>query len=307
MQNNISKALLRKKFATIESPVKPEWIKVKIQTDKINQIKKTLKSNRIVTVCEEAMCPNMSDCWAKSHATFMILGDICTRACSFCNISTGKPNQVDHTEPVRVANSVKKLNLSHVVITSVDRDDLKDGGAQHFSDTINEIKLKCPDTTIEVLTPDFRNKINSIDLLSKCQIDVFNHNLETVKSLYKSVRPGANYNHSLSILSKIKRLNAKLFTKSGIMIGLGEKFSEIMELMDDLRHNNVDFITIGQYLRPTKNHHPVIEYHSPDYFRKLYDEAIRRGFKIVSSSPFTRSSYHAEDDFKKLKYITLNA
>jgi lipoic acid synthetase len=307
MQNNISKALLRKKFSSIDSPVKPEWIKVKIQTDKINEIKKTLKLNKIVTVCEEAMCPNMSDCWEKSHATFMILGDICTRSCSFCNISTGKPNQVDHTEPLRVANSVKKLKLSHVVITSVDRDDLKDGGAQHFSNTINEIKLKCPNTTIEILTPDFRNKKNSIELLSKCQIDVFNHNLETVKSLYKSVRPGADYKHSLTILKNIKRLNTKLFTKSGIMIGLGEKFSEIMKLMDDLRHNDVDFITIGQYLRPTKNHHPVIEYHKQDYFRKLYEEAMSRGFKIASSSPFTRSSFHAEDDFKKLKYIALNA
>ena len=307
MQSNISKALLRKKFSQIESPAKPEWIKIKIQFDKINEIKRTLKSNKIVTVCEEAMCPNMFDCWAKSHATIMILGDICTRACSFCNISTGKPNHVDHTEPIRVANSVKKLKLSHVVITSVDRDDLDDGGAKHFSNTINEIKLKCPNTTIEILTPDFRNKKNSIELLSKCQIDVFNHNLETVKSLYKSVRPGAEYNHSLSILRNIKKLNPNLFTKSGIMIGLGEKFSQIMELMDDLRHIDVDFITIGQYLRPTKNHHPVIEYHSLDYFNKLHDEAISRGFKIVSSSPFTRSSYHAEDDFKKLKYITLNA
>ncbi len=307
MQNKISKALLRKKFSIIDNPIKPKWIKVKIQTDKINEIKKTLKSNRIVTVCEEAMCPNMSNCWAKSHATFMILGDVCTRACSFCNISTGKPNQVDHTEPIRVANSVKKLKLSHVVITSVDRDDLKDGGAMHFSNTIREIKLKCPNTTIEILTPDFKNKKDSIELLSRCQIDVFNHNLETVNSLYKIVRPGADYKHSLSILKNIKKLNPKLFTKSGIMIGLGEKYSEIINLMDDLRNNNVDFITIGQYLRPTRYHHPVIEYHNPDYFRKLYDDAMSRGFKIASSSPFTRSSFHAEDDFKKLKNLTLNA
>jgi lipoic acid synthetase len=237
----------------------------------------------------------------------MILGDICTRACSFCNISTGKPNHVDHMEPIRVANSVKKLKLSHVVITSVDRDDLNDGGAKHFSNTISEIKLKCPNTTIEILTPDFRNKKNSIELLSKCQIDVFNHNLETVESLYKTVRPGADYKHSLSILRNIKKLNPNLFTKSGIMIGLGEKFYEIMKLMDDLRCNDVDFITIGQYLRPTRNHHPVIKYHSPDYFQKLYEEAMSRGFKIASSSPFTRSSYHAEDDFKRLKYIMLNA
>ena len=307
MENNLSKALLRKKFSKIDSPTKPEWIKVKIRIDKINEIKKTLRSNRVVTVCEEAMCPNMSDCWAKSHATFMILGDICTRSCSFCNIGTGKPKQLDPTEPIRVANSVKKLKLSHVVITSVDRDDLHDGGAEHFLNTINEIKLKCPDTTIEILTPDFKNKKKSIELLSECPIDVFNHNLETVSTLYSSVRPGADYKHSLSILRNIKKLNSKLFTKSGIMIGLGEKHSEIMKLMDDLRQNDVDFITIGQYLRPTRNHHPVIEYHTPSYFQKLYHEAMSRGFKIASASPFTRSSFHAEDDFKKLKNMMSHA
>ena len=306
MQKNISKALLRKKFSTIESPVKPEWIKVKIQYDKINEIKKTLKSNKIVTVCEEAMCPNMSDCWAKSHATFMILGDICTRSCSFCNISTGKPNYVDHTEPIRVANAVKKLKLSHVVITSVDRDDLNDGGAKHFINTINEIKLKCPNTTIEILTPDFRNKKNSIELLSKCQIDVFNHNLETVKSLYKSVRPGADYKHSLSILRNIKKLNPNLFTKSGIMIGLGEEFSEIKKLMEDLRCNDVDFITIGQYLQPSKKHHPLERYYHPDEFNELEIIAKSKGFLLVSSSPLTRSSYHADEDFAKLKQNRLN-
>ena len=307
MANSISKALLRKKFSTINSPVKPAWIKVKIQSDKIQQVKNTVQSNRVVTVCEEAMCPNISDCWAKSHATFMILGDTCTRSCSFCNISTGKPNTLDSLEPIRVANSVKKLNLSHVVITSVDRDDLEDGGARQFLNTINHIKLKCYNTTIEVLTPDFRNKKNSIELLAECPIDVFNHNLETVRSLYKNVRPGADYDHSLRILKKIKKLNSKLFTKSGIMIGMGEKYSEIMKLMDDLRNHNVDFITIGQYLRPTKHHHPVIEYHNPGYFDKLYNEAINRGFKIASSSPFTRSSFHAEDDFKRLKKLTMNA
>ena len=307
MQNNISKALLRKKFSLIDSPVKPEWIKVKIQTDKIKNVETTLKSNRVITVCEEAMCPNLSECWSKSHATFMILGDTCTRSCSFCNISTGKPGAVDSFEPIRIANSVKELNLSHVVITSVDRDDLKDGGAKHFSNTIKQIKLKCPSTTIEVLTPDFRNKRNSIELLANCPIDVFNHNLETVKPLYRNVRPGADYDHSLKILKKMKALNSNLFTKSGIMIGLGEKFSQIMTLMDDLRQHDVDFITIGQYLRPTRNHYPVIEYHSPSYFDKLYDEAIKREFKIASSSPFTRSSFHAEKDFKKLKNFISNA
>lgn len=303
MQNKLSKSLLRKRFSTVNSPPKPKWIKVKVQSDKIGNVKNTLRSNRVVTVCEEAICPNMSECWAKSHATFMILGDTCTRSCSFCNISTGKPSPIDVFEPIRVANSVKKLNLSHVVITSVDRDDLKDGGAMHFINTINQIKLKCPNTTIEILTPDFRNKKDAIELFAECPIDVFNHNLETVKPLYRNVRPGADYEHSLKILKNIKTLNAKLFTKSGIMIGLGENFSQVTKLMDDLRNHNVDFITIGQYLRPTKNHHPVVKYHSPDYFDKLYNEAINRGFKIVSSSPFTRSSFHAEEDFKRLKGI----
>ena len=307
MQNIMSKALLRKKFANIASPRKPEWIKVKVQTEKIKEVKTTLNSNRVITVCEEAMCPNLHNCWAKSHATFMILGDTCTRSCSFCNIATGKPNAIDSFEPVRVANSVKSLNLKHVVITSVDRDDLKDGGAEHFSNTIKKIKLKCPNTTIEVLTPDFKNKENSIELLAKCPIDVFNHNLETVKSLYSIVRPGADYNHSLKILKNIKVLNPKLFTKSGIMIGLGEQFSDITTLMDDLRSHDVDFITIGQYLRPTKHHHPVIKYHDPEYFTKLYEEAMKREFKIASSSPFTRSSYHAEEDFNKLKLSVNNA
>ena len=307
MQNNISKALLRKKFSTIDSPTKPEWIRVKLRSDEIRELKNILKTDRVVTVCEEAMCPNMSDCWAKSHATFMILGDICTRSCSFCNIKTGKPKNIDKFEPIRIANSVKKLNLSHVVITSVDRDDLQDGGAEHFSKTIDKIKSKCPNVSIEILTPDFKNKPNSIKLLAKCPIDVFNHNLETVKTLYKRVRPGADYDHSLKILKEIKKYNPKLFTKSGIMIGLGEDLSQIMQLMNDLRQNDVDFITIGQYLRPSKNHHPVVKYHHPEYFKKLYNEAMNMGFKIASVSPFTRSSFHAEDDFKKLKYLTLNA
>ena len=307
MQNNLSKALLRKKFSLTDSPEKPEWIKVKAQTNIIKDVKNIIKSNRVVTVCEEAMCPNISECWAKSHATFMILGDTCTRSCSFCNINTGKPNPIDVIEPIRVANSVKKLNLSHVVITSVDRDDLRDGGAMHFYNTIKQIKLKCPNTTIEVLTPDFKNKKNSLELIAKCPIDVFNHNLETVKPLYKNVRPGADYVNSLNVLKNIKKLNSNLFTKSGIMIGLGENFSQIMQLMDDLRAHSVDFITIGQYLRPTRNHHPVIEYHSPDYFDKLYDEAMSRGFKIASSSPFTRSSFHAEEDLNKIKKLSLNA
>ena len=307
MKDNISKSLLRKNFSSHQSPQKPHWIKVPIYSSKTEEVKRTLKLNRIVTVCEEAMCPNISSCWSKKHATFMILGDTCTRSCSFCNIQTGKPNPIDPLEPIRVANSVKQLRLTHVVITSVDRDDLDDGGAKHFYETINQIKKKCIDTTIEILTPDFKNKPSAIEVISKCPIDVFNHNMETVESLYRNVRPGANYKHSLKLLKKIKDINKKIFTKSGIMIGLGEKYIEIQKLMDDLRSQDVDFLTIGQYLRPTKNHHPVIEYHNPDYFIKLYDEAIKMGFKIVSSSPFTRSSFHAEDDYKRLKQTTLNA
>ena len=303
MSNNLSKSLLRKNFSRVESPKKPDWIKVPIKNHRINETKNKLEKNRIITVCEEALCPNLSNCWEQSHATFMILGDICTRSCSFCNIKTGKPQSVDPLEPFRVANAVKQLNLNHVVITSVDRDDLPDGGAKHFVDTINQIKFTCSNTTIEVLTPDFKNKINALDLLSECQIDVFNHNLETVQSHYSSVRPGANYYHSLDILKSFKEICPNVFTKSGIMIGLGETFSEIKNLMDDLRLNNVDFITIGQYLRPSKNHHPVIEYHKPEYFNKLYEEAMSRGFKIASSSPFTRSSFHASKDFEKLKKI----
>ncbi len=304
MNNNLSKSLLRKKFNLIDSPKKPKWIKVKIPSSKINFTKNCLKSNRITTVCEEAMCPNLSECWEKSHATFMILGDTCTRSCSFCNIHTGKPLPIDTLEPLRIANTVNELNLSHVVITSVDRDDLSDGGARHFLNTINEIKKKCNNTTIEILTPDFKNKEDALQILSKAPIDVFNHNLETVSSLYSKVRPGADYSHSLNILKKIKKLKLKIFTKSGIMIGLGEKYYEILNLMDDLRESDVDFITIGQYLRPTMNHYPVLKYHEPSYFSKLYDEAISRGFKIVSSSPFTRSSYHAEDDFNHLKKLS---
>ena len=232
----------------------------------------------------------------------MILGDTCTRSCSFCNIKTGKPNTLDPFEPFRVANAVKKLSLNHVVITSVDRDDLSDGGADHFVKTINAIKNKSPHTTIEILTPDFRKKHECIKHIAQADIDIFNHNLETVKSLYTKVRPGAEYEHSLKILSDIKNHKKNLITKSGIMIGLGEKLDEVISLMDDLRSANVDFITIGQYLRPTINHHPVIEYHTPDYFDNLSRIASNKGFKMVASSPFTRSSYHADEDFEKLKY-----
>ena len=276
---------------------------VKVESENAVNLRKKLKANRVITVCEEAMCPNLSDCWSKNHATFMILGDICTRSCSFCNISTGRPASVDSFEPYRIANSVQELKLNHVVITSVDRDDLYDGGVTQFVNTISQIKKRSPKTSIEILTPDFKNKQNAIYKLSECNIDVFNHNLETVKRLYKDIRPGANYKHSLDLLKKIKKLKPAVFTKSGIMIGLGETYDEILELMGDLIKYQVDFLTIGQYMRPTKFHHPVIEYHHPEYFAKLYEEAIKIGFKIVSSSPFTRSSFHAEKDFTRLKEL----
>ena len=301
MPNNISKALLRKKFSTIDSPVKPEWIKVKIQIDKINEIKKTLKSNKIVTVCEEAMCPNMSDCWAKSHATFMILGDICTRACSFCNISTGKPNHVDHMEPIRVANSVKKLKLSHVVITSVDRDDLEDGGSEHFYKVVKATREKNPETSIEVLTPDFLRKGDAYKKVLEADLDVFNHNIETVPRLYTKVRPGARYFASLELLKNAKAFNKKVFTKSGIMVGLGETKEEVIQVMDDLRSAEVDFITIGQYLQPSAKHHPLDRYYHPDEFKEFENIAKTKGFLLVSSSPLTRSSYHADEDFRRLQ------
>ena len=307
MDNQISKALLRKKFSDFKSPVKPDWIKVSIPSSKINQTKNTLKKNKIVTVCEEALCPNLSECWEKKHATVMILGEVCTRSCSFCNIKTGKPERIDPFEPLRIANTVASLALKHVVITSVDRDDLEDGGAKHFANTIEKIKQRSPHTTIEILTPDFKGKDSSLGIISKTEIDVFNHNLETVSRLYKDVRPGANYNHSLEILGEMKKLKPDIFTKSGIMIGLGENFDEISKLMDDLRERDVDFITVGQYLRPSLNHHPVIKYHDPEYFIRVQEEALKKGFKIASSSPFTRSSYHAEDDFNKLRKLQVNA
>jgi len=298
----ISKSLIRKKFNNLESPKKPEWIKVSSFAKNLNLTASIIDNHRLTTVCEEAICPNISECWNKKHATFMILGDICTRSCSFCNIQTGKPNSVDPYEPLRVAKAVKALNLKHVVITSVDRDDLYDGGASHFVKTISKVRELNHLTSIEILTPDFNNKKNAINELIKCNVDVFNHNLETVQNLYETVRPGANYNNSLELLKlfKLKSLN-KVFTKSGIMIGLGESESEVINLMDDLIRAGVDFLTIGQYLRPSKNHYPVIEYHHPSYFDHLKNIAVNKGFKIVSSSPFTRSSFHADDDFKKLK------
>ena len=299
----ISKSLIRKNFSNLESPKKPEWIKVTSFSKNLNLTASIVNDQRLTTVCEEALCPNISECWNKKHATFMILGEVCTRSCSFCNIQTGKPTDVDPFEPLRVAKAVRSLNLKHVVITSVDRDDLHDGGASHFVQTISKIRDLNKEVSIEILTPDFKNKINAIDKIIKCKVDVFNHNLETVKRLYNEVRPGADYNNSLNLLNTFKLNSLNTFTKSGIMIGLGEKEDEVVSLMDDLIENGVDFLTIGQYLRPSKNHYPVIEYHHPSYFDHLKKIAIEKGFKIVSSTPFTRSSYHADDDFKALKNI----
>ena len=279
-------------------PKKPSWIKVKAPTSKFfHKTNKLLKDKKIVTVCEEASCPNISECWQKKHATFMILGDTCTRACAFCNIKTGKPNFIDHGEAIRIAESVKQLELEHVVITSVDRDDLNDGGAMHFINVIDSIKTLNPKCTIEILTPDFKNKTEAIDILSKNLPDVFNHNLETVPRLYPSIRPGSRYFVSLNLLNEIKIKNPNIFTKSGLMVGLGETKEEIYQVMDDLRSADVDFITIGQYLPPTSKHAKLEKFITPIEFAEYKNTAYSKGFLMVSSSPLTRSSYHASDDF----------
>ena len=284
------------------SGVKPHWIRVRYKnSENYLETHNIMKENNLVTVCQEAACPNISDCWDKKHATFMILGDTCTRACSFCNVKTGKPEPVDQSEALSVALAVKKLNLRHVVITSVDRDDLEDGGAKHFVNVISNIRSVSPDTTIEILTPDFLKKDKAIDILMEQKPDVFNHNLETVPSLYLTIRPGARYFHSLNLLKDIKSRDSSIFTKSGIMVGLGEKRDEVLQVMDDMISANVDFITIGQYLQPTLKHAKVIEYIHPDIFESYASIAKSKGFKMVSASPFTRSSFHADEDFIKLK------
>lgn len=284
------------------SGVKPPWIRVRYKnSENYLETHNIMKENNLVTVCQEAACPNISDCWDKKHATFMILGDTCTRACSFCNVKTGKPEPVDQSEALSVALAVKKLNLRHVVITSVDRDDLEDGGARHFVNVISNIRSVSPDTTIEILTPDFLKKDKAIDILMEQKPDVFNHNLETVPSLYLTIRPGARYFHSLNLLKDIKSRDSSIFTKSGIMVGLGEKREEVLQVMDDMISANVDFITIGQYLQPTLKHAKVIEYIHPDIFESYASIAKSKGFKMVSASPFTRSSFHADEDFIKLK------
>ena len=281
---------------------KPEWIRSKIFNSQIFfQTKQIVNQNNLVTVCQEANCPNITECWSKKHATFMIMGDTCTRACAFCDVKTGKPKALDIFEPLKIANAVKSLNLKHVVITSVDRDDLKDGGSEHFFKVVEATRNKNPKTSIEVLTPDFLRKGDSYKKILEADLDVFNHNIETVPRLYTTVRPGARYFASLELLKNAKKFNSKIFTKSGIMVGLGENKNEIIQVMDDLRSAEVDFITIGQYLQPSPKHHPLQRYYTPEEFKEFERIAKTKGFLLVSSSPLTRSSYHADEDFKKLQ------
>jgi lipoic acid synthetase len=281
---------------------KPDWIRVKAPgSPKWAETNRIVRENGLVTVCEEAGCPNIGECWEKKHATFMIMGDICTRACAFCNVKTGRPEALDRGEPESVATAVATLGLHHVVITSVDRDDLIDGGAGHFAAVIEAIRARSPATTIEVLTPDFLRKDGALETVVRARPDVFNHNLETVPSKYLTVRPGARYFHSIRLLQRAKELDPTLFTKSGIMVGLGEERNEVLQLMDDLRSAEVDFLTIGQYLQPTRKHHPVLRFVPPDEFKAYETTAYAKGFLLVSATPLTRSSHHAGDDFAKLK------
>src|SRR5690606_32975441 len=281
---------------------KPEWIRVKAPVSKgYLETREIVKSNKLVTVCEEAGCPNIGECWDKKHATFMIMGEICTRACAFCNVATGIPGPLDPNEPESVARAVREMGLNHVVITSVDRDDLADGGAQHFVEVIEALRATSPATTIEILTPDFLRKDGALEKVVAARPDVFNHNLETVPSNYLTVRPGARYFHSIRLLQRVKELDPTIFTKSGIMVGLGEERNEVLQLMDDLRSADVDFITIGQYLQPTRKHHPVKRFVTPDEFKSYETVAYTKGFLMVSSSPLTRSSHHAGEDFERLR------
>ena len=286
---------------------KPYWIKSKITNSKEFFNTKTLiNKSKLITVCEEANCPNITECWSKRHATFMIMGETCTRACAFCDVSTGKPQPLDPFEPFKISNAVKELKLNHVVITSVDRDDLYDGGSNHFYQVIIATKKLNPNTSVEVLTPDFLRKGEAYKKVIEAKPDVFNHNIETVPSLYKKVRPGARYIASLELLKNSKEINSNIFTKSGIMLGLGEKKNEVLQVMDDLISAKVDFLTIGQYLQPSSKHHPLEKYYHPDEFKELGEIAKSKGFLLVSSTPLTRSSYHADEDFRKLKNQRLN-
>ncbi len=287
-----------------DTPVqpKPPWIRVKARSSQeYTRTREIVRANGLHTVCEEAGCPNIGECWDKRHATMMIMGDTCTRACAFCNVRTGLPGPLDREEPSRVADAVAKLGLEHVVITSVDRDDLPDGGAQHFADVINAIRCRSPHTTIEVLTPDFLRKEGALEKVVAARPDVFNHNLETIPGLYLRIRPGARYFHSLRLLQKVKELDPTMFTKSGFMVGLGEQRDEVIQLIDDLRSADVDFLTIGQYLQPTRKHAEVKSYVHPREFEAYQRIALARGFLLVSASPLTRSSYHAGEDFERLR------
>ena len=286
---------------------KPKWIRSKLTNSKEFFLTKTIvNKNNLVTVCQEANCPNITECWSKKHATFMIMGDTCTRACAFCDVKTGKPGKLDELEPIKISQAVKKLNLKHVVITSVDRDDLEDGGSNHFFEVINQTRKINPNTTIEVLTPDFLRKGDAYKKVLEANPDVFNHNIETVPSLYLKVRPGSRYFASLELLKNAKKINKKVFTKSGIMVGLGENKDEILQVMDDLKAADVDFLTIGQYLQPSVKHFPLDRYYTPQEFNELGNIAKSKGFLLVSSSPLTRSSYHADEDFAKLQQNRIN-
>ncbi len=281
---------------------KPPWIRVKAPGSPVyHETRQVVREHNLHTVCEEAACPNIGECWSQRHATMMIMGGICTRACTFCNVATGRPGALDPFEPVNVAQAVKKLGLRHVVVTSVDRDDLADGGGQHFADTIRAIREAAPETTIEVLTPDFLRKEGALERVVAARPDVFNHNLETVPRLYAEVRPGARYFHSLRLLDRAKQLDPSLFTKSGIMVGLGEDEAEVLQVMDDLRAAGVDFLTVGQYLQPTPKHHAIDRFVAPEEFGHYEIQAYGKGFLMVSASPLTRSSYHAAEDFQRLR------
>ncbi|MFL2930089.1 MAG: lipoyl synthase [Candidatus Micropelagos sp.] len=285
---------------------KPSWIRAKApgagpEAGVYAETKKIIKDNNLVTVCEEAACPNIGECWSQRHATMMIMGEICTRACAFCNVSTGMPLPLDTDEPARVADAVAKLGLRHIVITSVDRDDLNDGGAQHFADTIYAIRANSPETSIEILTPDFLRKEGALEIVVEARPDVFNHNLETTPRLYLNIRPGARYFHSMRLLQRVKEIDPTIFTKSGIMVGLGESREEVMQVMDDMRSADIDFITIGQYLQPTRKHAPIDRFVTPEEFESYATMARAKGFLMVSATPLTRSSHHADEDFAKLK------
>src|SRR5436190_4376430 len=286
---------------------KPEWIRVKAPSSPIYaETQKIVRENGLVTVCEEAGCPNIGECWSKKHATFMIMGDTCTRACAFCNVKTGMPGALEADEPERVADAIARMGLAHAVITSVDRDDLDDGGAEHFARVIRATRAAAPTTTIEVLTPDFLKKDGALEQVVEARPDVFNHNLETVPALYLKIRPGARYFHSLRLLQQVKELDPMMFTKSGIMVGLGETREQVMQVMDDMRSANIDFITIGQYLQPTRKHAAIDRFVTPDEFKAYVTTAYAKGFLMVASSPLTRSSHHAGEDFARLRAARIN-